>query len=148
MKISIEKRKKLYYILIIPNLYTFKKGWITMTKEVLDYTVEKTKELMNAYSCCQDAKDAAQSWLDAIGTDREAEETKKYIAELEEDIMPIDALIAFAGSEHGVQVFGAEMAKKMEAHGKEIKAAGGKYCDCPACSAVAAILEKKEQILG
>ena len=119
-----------------------------MTKEILDYTVEKTKELINAPSCCREAKDAANSWLDSIGTDKEAEETKKFIAELEEDIIPIDGLIAFASSEHGAQVFGAEGAKKMEEHAREIKAAGAKYCDCPACSAAAAILEKKEQILA
>ena len=29
----------------------------------------------------------------------------------------------------------------------EIKAAGGKYCDCPACLCVAAILEKKDDML-
>ena len=70
-----------------------------MKKEVLDYVIEKTHELMNAASCSSEAKAAAQSWLDAVGTEREADETKEYIAELEADIMPIDNLIAFAGSE-------------------------------------------------
>ena len=68
--------------------------------------------------------------------------TKKYIAELEEDIMPIDGLIGFAGSEAGAAVFGAEKAKEVEAHAKEVKAAGGKYCDCPACTACEVILSK------
>ena len=77
-----------------------------MTQETLNYVVEKTKELMAAPSCCQEAKDAAQAWLDAVGTENEAEETKKYIAELEEDIMTLDGLIAFAESEMGAQVFG------------------------------------------
>ena len=61
--------------------------------------------------------------------------------------MPVDGLIAFAGSEAGAKVFGAEKAKQIEAHGKEIKAAGAKYCDCPACAAAEAILEKKDQML-
>ena len=65
-----------------------------MKKEVLDYVIEKTHELMNAASCSSEAKAAAQSWLDAVGTEQEADETKKYIAELEADIMPIDNLIA------------------------------------------------------
>ena len=43
-----------------------------MEKEVLDYVIEKTHELMNASSCCNEAKEAAQSWLDAIGTEDEA----------------------------------------------------------------------------
>ena len=72
-----------------------------MNKEVLDFVVEKTKELMAAPSCSQEAKDAAQSWLDAVGTDRQEEETKKDIAELEEDIVTVDGLIAFAESEAG-----------------------------------------------
>lgn len=118
-----------------------------MKKEVLDYVVEKTREMMAAYSCSAEAKAAGQAWLDAIGTDNEPQETVKYIAELEEDIMPIDTLIAFAQSEGGVKVFGAEKAKEVAAHAKEIKAAGAKYCDCPACAAVEAILSKKAEML-
>lgn len=118
-----------------------------MDQNVKDYVAQKAKELIAAPSCCKEAKDAAQNWLDALGTDREAEQAKKLIAELEEDIMPIDSLIAFAGSETGAQLFGQEVAKNIEAHGKELKAAGAKYCDCPACAAAEAILEKKEELL-
>lgn len=125
----------------------FRKGVYSMTQETLNYVVEKTKELMAAPSCSQEAKDAAQAWLDAVGTENEAEETKKYIAELEEDIMTLDGLIAFAESEMGAQVFGAEKTKEVAAHGKELKAAGKQYCDCPACAAVEAILVKKDELL-
>ena len=79
-----------------------------MKKEVLDFVVEKSKELMTAPTCSQEARDAAKAWLNAAGTDREAEETKKYIAELEEDIVTVDGLIAFARSEAGAKVFGAD----------------------------------------
>ena len=119
-----------------------------MKQEVLNYVVEKTKELIAAPTCSAETKEAAQAWLDVVGTDKEAEETKKYVAELEEDIMPIDTLIAFAESDAGAQVFGADNAKGVAAHAKEIKAAGAKYCDCPACAAVEAILEKKDDILN
>ena len=61
--------------------------------------------------------------------------------------MPFVGLIAFAGSEAGVGVFGAELAKNILAHAKEIKAAGAEYCDCPACAACKAILDKKEELL-
>ncbi len=118
-----------------------------MEQKVREYVEGKVKELMEAHSCCAEAKAACQSWLEAVGTSREAEMTGKLISELEEDIMPIDGLIAFAGSEMGAQVFGAEQAKGVLAHAEEIKAAGAKYCDCPACAAVAAILEKKEEML-
>lgn len=120
---------------------------MSIDKEVLAYVKEKTNALINADSCSSEAKTAAQSWLDAVGTDRESEETVKFIAELEADIMPIDGLIGFAESEGGVQCFGAETAKNIAAHGKEIKAAGAKYCDCPACAAAEAILEKKDELL-
>lgn len=62
--------------------------------------------------------------------------------------MPIDNLICFAESDAGAQVFGADTAKNVAAHAKEIKSAGAKYCDCPACAAVAAILEKKDLLLS
>ncbi len=118
-----------------------------MDREVLDYVVTKTHELMGAPTCSKEAKDAAKSWLDAVGTKTQAEETKRYIAELEADIMPVGSLLAFAESTQGAEVFGAEAAKGVAAHAREIQAAGARYCDCPACQAVAAILEKKEQLL-
>lgn len=118
-----------------------------MDKKVLDFVVEQTQVLINAHTCSSETRAAAQAWLDAVGTDTEAEETKKYIAELEADIMPIDTLIGFAESDAGAGVFGADKAKDVAAHAREIKAAGARFCDCPACAAVEAILEKKAQIL-
>lgn len=118
-----------------------------MNKKVLDYTVEKTQELIAAPTCCLEAKTAAQTWLDAIGTEKEATETKNYIAELEADIVPIDNLISLAESDDGISIFGADTAKNIVIHAKEIKAAGAKYCDCPACTAAIAILENKKSLL-
>ena len=45
---------------------------LTMTKETLDFVTAKTKELMAAPSCSKEAKDAAQAWLNAVGTAGEA----------------------------------------------------------------------------
>ncbi len=118
-----------------------------MDKAVLHQIIEKTRELINAPTCSKETKEAAQRWLDAVGTDAEKEETKKYIDELEADIMPIDTLIGFAQSEKGMEYFGAETAANIAAHAKEIKAAGAQYCDCPACAVVAGILEKKDELL-
>lgn len=119
-----------------------------MDKSVLDFVVEKTKELMAAPTCSREARAAAESWLGAVGTENEAAETRKYLAELEEDIVTADGLLAFAESEHGVQVFGPEKAKEVAAHARELKAAGVPYCDCPACAAVEAILEKKDLMIS
>lgn len=118
-----------------------------MSQDVLNYVVEKTRELIAAPTCSSETKAAAQKWLDAVGTDAQKEETQKYIEELEADIMPIDMLIGFAGSEKGSDYFGAETAAAIVADAKEIKAAGAKYCDCPACSIVEEILKKKAEIL-
>ena len=71
------------------------KGSNFMSKETLEFIQEKAKELIAAPSCSAEAKEAAQAWLAAVGTDKQAEETKKFIAEMEEDIIPIDGLIAF-----------------------------------------------------
>lgn len=120
-----------------------------MKQETREYVVQKSKEMMEAFSCSKEAKAAAQAWLEAVGTEREKEATVKYVAELEADIMPLDQLIAFAQTEAAAGVFGgAEAAKGVEEHGRELKAAGKKYCDCPACAAVEAILEKKADMLN
>ena len=103
----------------------------------------KTKELIGAPTCCDEAKAAAQAWLDAVGTENQAAETERYFAELEEDIMPIENLIAFSDSDAGREYFGAEAAADIAAHAKEIQKNGAKYCDCPACAAIEAIFEKK-----
>ena len=62
--------------------------------------------------------------------------------------MPIDGLVAFAHSERAVEIFGAEGAKNFAAHADTLKASGAKYCDCPACSPAAEVLDNKKFILG
>ena len=118
-----------------------------MNETTKAYVKEKVNEMLQAPSCCAEAKAAGQVWLDALGTEQESEKTRELIAELEEDIMPIDGLIAFAGSDRAVLIFGKEGADGMLAHAKERKAAGYQYCDCAACAAVEAILEKKSELV-
>ena len=108
---------------------------------------ELTADLLAAPSACKEIKEAAQNYLDAIGKEGEAEPAKAYVAELEADIMPIDGLIAFAESDMGAKVFGADGVKNVLIHAKERKEAGEKYCDCPACAAFEALLNKKDEIL-
>lgn len=118
-----------------------------MEKELMDYVKEKTADLLAAPMCCKELRAAAEAWLAALGTDEEAAATKAYVAELEADIMPVDGLIAFTESDAGRALFGEERAAAMAAHGHALKDAGRLYCDCPACTAAAAILEKKAQLL-
>ena len=86
-----------------------------------------------------------QEKMDAVKT--QVQKLVEIVAELEADIMPIDGLISFAGSDMGAKVFGADGAKNILAHAKERKAAGAKYCDCPACAACEALLDQKDKIL-
>lgn len=118
-----------------------------MEKHILNTIIEKTHRLIDAPTCSQETKEASNRWLESVGTDAEKEETKAYIAELEADIMPIDQLIHFAGSEQGRAYFGADTAEGIAAHAKKIKAEGAAYCDCPACAIVEEILSQKEAIL-
>lgn len=108
---------------------------------------ELTEDLLAAPSACKEIKDAAQNYLNAVGTEKESEVAKSYVDELEADIMPIDGLLAFAESDMGAKVFGEEGAKNILIHAKDRKAAGEKYCDCPACAACEALLNKKSEIL-
>ena len=108
---------------------------------------ELTADLLAAPSACKEIKEAAQNYLDAVGKEGEAEAAKASVAELEADIMPIDGLIAFAESDMGAKVFGADGVKNVLIHAKERKEAGEKYCDCPACAACEALLNKKDEIL-
>lgn len=118
-----------------------------MNDTVKDFVKKKAQELIEVPYCCEEAKAAVRSWLDAIGTEQEAGQAKKMIAELEEDRMTADEVLSFAESDAGVQAFGEEAAKNVAAHAREIKSAGEVYCDCEACAAVTAILEKKNELL-
>ena len=82
-----------------------------MQKDVLDFVVEKTHELIDSPTCNSETRASAEAWLAAVGTEQQAAATETYIGELEADIMPIDGLIGFADSEAGAQVFGADKAK-------------------------------------
>ena len=118
-----------------------------MEETVKRFALENVKELKEAFSFSHPAWDPAQRWLHALDTPEEKAQTRALIAELEQDLMPLDTLIAFARSEGGAQVFGPK-AGQVASHAEELKAAGKLYCDCPACAAVEAILARKDQLLA
>ena len=106
---------------------------------------EMVQAVLDAPSACAELKAVAAEWLAAAGTDKEEEVGRRLIAELEDDVMPIDAVIGFFGSETAAGIFGREKAASMKVHMEEVKAAGGKYCDCAACTAGKAILDVKKE---
>lgn len=110
--------------------------------------IEKVKAKAAAPNCYPKLKTVSATYLDAVGTADEKVAAQNLIAEIEADIMPIDGLVAFAHSERAVEIFGAEGAKNFAAHADALKASGAKYCDYPACSPAAEVLDNKKFILG
>ncbi len=105
--------------------------------------IEKVKEMMAAPSCCAALKEKAQTWLDR----QDAASAKAMLAEIEADVTTIDGLVAFTESPHCAEVLGAEAARQLAAHAKEIRSKGAKWCDCAACAAGLEILAVKEELL-
>lgn len=109
--------------------------------------IEKTKKLLDT-RCYEGLRTAANEFLDALGTEREKEAAKNYLAVLEDSVVDIDGLINFFSSERAIERFGAEMANNFVSRAKERKAQGAKYCDCPACTAALEVLNYKEDLLA
>ena len=105
---------------------------------------EKLQAIVAAPSCCAELKALGEEWLAAFGTDREKAASQKLIAELQTDVLEVDQVLAFFASPEGQKLFGAEKAAEMAQHMREVKAAGGKYCDCPACAPGREILDHQE----
>ncbi len=105
---------------------------------------ELAQAVLDAVSACPEFKEAAQKYLDSIGTENEAEAGKILVAEAEEDICTIDNTIEFMATDLAKQIFGEEVAKEKHEHAKEVKANGGVYCDCPGCTAAKAIIDNKD----
>lgn len=105
------------------------------------YIIQKTMEMTADSTCCQELRDAAKRWLDARGTDGEAAAWEAYLAELRADVMPLETVLAFSASPEAEKLFGQQLARELHAHYLEVEAAGGRWCDCPACSAAGKLLE-------
>lgn len=109
-----------------------------MEKQELKQIVQ---EMIAAPSCCQELKDSAQKWLDAAVPAAKKAAADALVLELKDDIAPIGHVIEFFESSRGKQIFGEERASAIAAHAREVQAKGGKWCDCPACSAGRKILD-------
>lgn len=106
----------------------------------MNEVIQKVQEMISAPSCCPELKAAGQAYLDAAGTEKEAAAKEALLTEIEEDIISIDDLLAFASSEMAEKAFGDKAGAFLQ-HAKDIKAAGALYCDCPACAGALAVKE-------
>lgn len=94
----------------------------------------------------QHPKEAGEKYLAAVGTDDQKKAAEMLVAELEEDVLTLDQNIEFFASPAAAEKFGKEAEEGYLAHFKEAKAAGEKWCDCPACTAGKAVLDHKEEL--
>lgn len=112
----------------------------------MEKAIERTKALLSGW-CCDELKEAAQAWLNAIGTDKEKEAGRKYVFELQDSIVPVDEMLEFLPTDEAKAKFGEKIANEVYEHAKELKAQGIANCDCPACTAASLVLELKDEIL-
>ena len=103
--------------------------------------IQTVNTMIAAPSCCPELKTAGKKWLDAIGTAGENAAWLSLLSEVKEDVCTLEETIPFFESELGTQIFGAEKAKSLAAHAREIQARGAKWCDCSACAAGIKILD-------
>ncbi|HNX99723.1 MAG TPA: pyruvate:ferredoxin (flavodoxin) oxidoreductase [Oscillospiraceae bacterium] len=115
-------------------------------KKIRDDLADKTRALIAVEYTVPELKAAAQEWLDTYDDGaKNGEATKKYVAALEDGILPVDDAIAFLGSPAGKETFGAGQ-PEMLAHMESLKAAGKKVCDCEACTLASEILAHKDYL--
>ena len=115
-------------------------------KAIRSRLADKTRALLESNACAE-LKDAAQKWLDTMEDGAaNAEATKNYIAALEDGLVTVDELAAFAASDAGKQLFGDKQGEVVS-HAQALKAEGKPYCDCPACKLAAEILQEKEYLV-
>ncbi len=109
---------------------------------------ELTEKLIAIDYVEQEVKDTGKKWLETMNDSKTNEAAAEaYIAALEYSRASIDWVINWAKSDEAVKVMGSKEAA--EAHVKELeekKAAGQKYCDCPACSLCDQILKDKDYL--
>ena len=106
---------------------------------------EKVKELVAAPTVYEGAKKAGENYLAAVGTAKQAEAAAALLKELKEDVGDIDGAIAFGSSETGKKILGPGAAAFVE-NATKAKAAGEKYCICPACQAGGYILDHADEL--
>lgn len=108
-----------------------------MTKQEI---LAKVNELIAAPTCNPELKKSAEAYMKA----QDKKTADELVAALETYVNSIDETIAFAESDLGKKLFGAEAAENTAKLGRKVKAEGGKYCFCPACQPGSVIYENKE----
>ena len=110
-----------------------------------DDIADKVRKLIEAEYCYDDLAILAEEWLESMDTPLFNEKTKQLIAELKEDIMPIDELIHYCETYRSDWFASKEEADDLLNHAQGIKKSGGLYCDCEACTLAQEILKSLDR---
>jgi hypothetical protein len=94
---------------------------------------ELTEQLLQTKTLCKSGRQAALAWLQAVDTPNQAAADCAYRQELQEDILSVDELIAFAQSDRAEKYLGKEKADQLAKHGIQLKEKHAAHCDCAAC---------------
>ena len=89
----------------------------------IEAMIEKVKALINAPSCCAEAKEAANKWLEAVNTEKQDEAAKALIEEIAAEkagILKRDVPIIYIGKEEKSAKVIRECAEKVGAPCREI----------------------------
>ena len=116
-----------------------------MDKQTL---IDKIKEMAASPSCYIELRQEIERYLDTLGTPGEKVAAEKLLDKIKADVVPIEQLIIFAHSNHAIEAFGREGAKKFLANAKALRRRGAKYCNCKACTLGLEILDNKEILLA
>ncbi|MBQ3378985.1 MAG: heat-shock protein Hsp90 [Clostridia bacterium] len=108
---------------------------------------EKVNEIMNASHANIHLKRACKLWLDAVGTDKEEEMSKKLITKLESDVLPMDELVWLLNLPGAKAHFGEETVKAYLKEAEERIAKGEQWCFCDACTPGRQILDRKDELV-
>lgn len=116
-----------------------------MTKAELQKNVQA---VIDAPSCYEGLKKAAEDYLAAVGKANEADAAKALVEELKADVQSIDEVIPFFESDEAKGIFGAETAAALLKQAHDVKANGGDTCFCDACANGKVILDNASVLLG
>ena len=128
------------------------KSFLAALNEAVDTNkqtlIEKVRDMATTPTCCPVLRRAAKGYLSSMSVEKTA--AKNFIAELEESVVDIDALVKFAHSGELLKFFKGNqtIAQKFVDNADALKAAGAKYCNCFACQVGLEILADKEILLS
>ena len=110
--------------------------------------IEKVKAIVAAESACPELKAAANAWLDAAGTDAQEKAANDLIAELKEDILTTDQVIALFESPAAKERWGEAQCEAALKDFRAQKEAGITTCQCPGCAAGQAVLDSQSELFA